>query len=79
MFLLLNYQILRGVHDCAIKVVDFKPLAPHSCGFESGQRLCILSCKEVIQLAFRMSVVLLWCLFMPEIMYGKASEVFFNQ
>jgi hypothetical protein len=62
-----------------IKVVDFKPLAPHRCGFESQQDLWILSCEEVIQLAYGMSVVLLRCQFMPEIMQERAPEVFLHQ
>jgi hypothetical protein len=35
--------LFRGVHGGVAKVVDFKPLAPHRCGFESYQRLWILS------------------------------------
>jgi hypothetical protein len=62
-----------------VKVVDLKPLAPHSCGFESQQELRILSCEEAIQLANEMSVVLLRCPFMPEIMHGRAHEVFLHQ
>jgi hypothetical protein len=34
----------RGVRGRVVKVVDFKPLAPHRCGFESRQGLWILSC-----------------------------------
>jgi hypothetical protein len=62
-----------------VKVVDFKPLAPHRCGFESRQGLWILSCEEAIQLAYGTSVVLLRCLFVPEIMHGRAPEVFLHQ
>jgi hypothetical protein len=54
------------------KVVDFKPLAPNHCGFESKQGLRIRSCEEAIQLAYRTSVVLLKCMFVPEIMCGRA-------
>jgi hypothetical protein len=62
-----------------VKVVNFKSLAPHSCGFESRQGLWILSCEEAIQLANGTSVVLLRCLFVPEIMHRRAFEVFLNQ
>jgi hypothetical protein len=55
------------------------PLAPHRCGFESRQGLWILSCEEAIQLAYGTSVVLLRCPFVPEIMHGKAPEVFLHQ
>jgi hypothetical protein len=48
-----------SVHGQVIKVIDFKPLAPRCCGFESWQGLWILSCGEAIQLAYRTSVVLL--------------------
>jgi hypothetical protein len=34
------------VRGRVVKVVDFKPLAPHRCGFESRQGLLILSCEE---------------------------------
>jgi hypothetical protein len=68
---------LRGVRGRVVKVVDFKPLAPHRCGFES--RLWILSCEEAIQLAYGTSVVILRCPFVPEIMHGRAPEVFLHQ
>jgi hypothetical protein len=83
----LNHQILvfcltqisiRGVRGRVVKVVDYKSLAPHRCGLESRQGLWILSCKEAIQLAYGTSVVLLRCPFMPEIMHGRASEVFLH-
>jgi hypothetical protein len=61
-----------------LKDVDFKPLAPHGFGFESRQRLWILSCEEAIQLAYGMSVVLLSSQFMPEIMHKGAPEVFLH-
>jgi hypothetical protein len=62
-----------------IEVVDFKPLVPHRCGFESRQGLWILLCEEAIQLAYGTSVVLLRCPFVPEIMHGRAPEVFLHQ
>jgi hypothetical protein len=61
------------------KVVDFKPLVPHHCGFESRQGLWILTCDEAIQLAYGTSVILLRCPFVPEIMHGRATEVFLHQ
>jgi hypothetical protein len=61
------------------KINNFKLLAPHRCGFESRQGLCILSCEEAIQLAYGKSVVLLRCPFVPEIMHGGAPEVFLHQ
>jgi hypothetical protein len=62
-----------------VKVVDFKPLAPQCCGFESQQGIWILSCGEAIQLAYGTLVVLLKCLFVPEILHERAPEVFLHQ
>jgi hypothetical protein len=62
-----------------VKVVDFKPLVDHCYGFESRQGLWILSYEEAIQLAYGTSVVLLRCPLMPEIMHGRAPEVFLHQ
>jgi hypothetical protein len=62
-----------------VKVVDFKPLVPHLWGLESRQGLWILSCKEAIQLAYGKSEVLLRYSFVPEIMHGRAPEVFLHQ
>jgi hypothetical protein len=61
-----------------MKVVVFKLLVNHCCGFESRQGLWFLSCEEAIQLAYRTSVVLLIdrCLFVSEIMHRGALEVF---
>jgi hypothetical protein len=59
-----------------VKFVDYKPLASHRCGFESRQGLWILSSEEAIQLAYGTSAVLLRCPFVPEIMHGRAPEVF---
>jgi hypothetical protein len=39
----------------------------------------ILSCEEAFQLAFGTSMVLLRCLFVPEIMREEAPEVFLHQ
>jgi hypothetical protein len=75
----MNIVTHEGVRDRVVKVVDFKPLAPHRCGFESRQGLWILSCEEAIQLAYGTSVVLLRCPFVPEIMHGSAHEVFFYE
>jgi hypothetical protein len=54
-------------------------IAPHLCGFESRQGIWILSCEEAIQLAYGTSVVLLRYPFVPEIMHGRAHEVFLHQ
>jgi hypothetical protein len=62
-----------------VKVDDFKPLASHHCGFESRKGLWILSCEEAIKLFYRTAVVLLRCPFVPEIMHGRAFEVFLHQ
>jgi hypothetical protein len=62
-----------------VKVVYFKPLAPHRCGFESLHELSILSCEEAIKLAYGTSVVLLRYPFMPELMLGRAPEIFLRQ
>jgi hypothetical protein len=45
-------HVQMGVRGQVLKVVDFKPLAPHRCGFESLQGLWILSCEEAIKLAY---------------------------
>jgi hypothetical protein len=68
-----------GVRGRVVKVVDFKQLVPHRCGIESRHGLWILSCEEAIQLAYGTSVVLLRCPFVPEIMHGRAPEVFLLQ
>jgi hypothetical protein len=62
-----------------VKVVDFKPLAPYRCGFESLQGLWILSCEQAIQLAYGTLVVLLRFPYLPEIMHGRAPEVFLHK
>jgi hypothetical protein len=62
-----------------VKVVDFKPLAPHHCGYKSLQGLWILSCEQALKLAYGMLIVLLGCLFMPEIIKGRAPEVYLCQ
>ena len=64
--------------DVYCQVVDFQSLTPHHCWFKSHQGLLILSCEEAIQLAFRKSVVLLRCLFVPEMMHRGAPEVFLH-
>jgi hypothetical protein len=69
----------RGVRGRVIKVVDFKPLAPYRCGFESLQGLWILLSEEATQLAYGTSVILLRCPFVPEIMHRRAPEVFLHQ
>jgi hypothetical protein len=76
---ILGTTTLGGICGRVVKVIDFIPLAPHRCGFESRQGLWILSCEEAIQLVYGMSVVLLRCPFMPEIMHGRAAEVFLHQ
>jgi hypothetical protein len=73
------HSLFRGVCDRVIKVVNFKPLAPHLWGLESRQGLSILSCEEAIQLAYGKSEVLLKYSFVPEIMHGGAPEVFLHQ
>jgi hypothetical protein len=50
------HHITRGVRARLVKVVDFKPLALHCCGFESRQELWILSGEENIQLDYETSV-----------------------
>jgi hypothetical protein len=75
----MSLSIIMGVYSGVVTVVDFKPLAPYRCGFESRKGLWILSCEEAIHLAYGMSVVLLRCQFVPEIMHGRAPEVFLQQ
>jgi hypothetical protein len=53
---------------------------PSPLWFESLQGRWILSCEEAIQLALGTSVVLLRCLFVPDMMHGRAlDEVFLHQ
>ena len=56
-----------------VRVVDLESHAPFHCGFESLQGPGV-GCEEAIQLAYRMSVILLRCPLVPEIMYGGASS-----
>jgi hypothetical protein len=42
-YIYLNCQL--GIHGRVVKVVYFKPLAPHCCGCDSRKGLFILSCK----------------------------------
>jgi hypothetical protein len=67
LWLLLCYY--GGICGKVIEVVDTKALAPRHWGFYSHHGFWILSCEEAIQLVYRTSMVLVWCLFMPEI-YG---------
>ena len=67
---------LWGIPGRVVRVVDFKSLAAYRCGFESHHGLWILPCEKAIQLAYRMSAVLLRCQLAPEIMQGEAPEVF---
>ena len=53
-----------GVRARVFKVVDFRPLAPYRCEFESRQGLWIISCEEAIKLAYGTSEVLLMCPFL---------------
>jgi hypothetical protein len=53
------------VEASVIKVIDFKPFAPHRCGFESWQGLWNIAFEEAIQLAYGTSVVLPRCPFLP--------------
>jgi hypothetical protein len=62
-----------------VKVVDFKPLAPHCCKVRFPTGTWIFSCEEAVQLAYGMSMVLFRCPFVPEIMHRRASEVFLHQ
>jgi hypothetical protein len=63
-----------------VKVVDFKPLAPHCCGFKTKRDFGFFHVRKLrIQLAYGTSVVLLRCPFVSEIMHGGASEVFLHQ
>ena len=61
----LNY-IYVGFCGKVVRVVDLESLAPCCWGLESRQSLLILSCEEAIQLAYRMLMVLLRCLLVPE-------------
>jgi hypothetical protein len=56
-----------------VKVVGFKLLGSHRCGFEFQQGLWIITCKQAIQLAFGTLVVLHRFPFVPEIMHRRSS------
>ena len=59
----------------------FTNKSPQRCWFESHQGFWILSCGEVIHLAYRTTVVLLMirCPLVHEIMHEGAHEVFGHQ
>jgi hypothetical protein len=73
------YVEVWGVLIRVVKVVYFKPLAPHRCGFESRQEMMIILCKEGIQLANETPVLQPRCPFVPEMLHGRAPEVFLRQ
>jgi hypothetical protein len=74
-----NLKKIQGVRGQVVKVVEFKLLAAHRCGFVSRQRLWILSCEKAIQLAYGTSAVLIRCPFLPEITHEGAPEVFLHE
>jgi hypothetical protein len=45
-------------------------------GLNPDRDFWVLSCEEAIQLAYRKSMVLLRCLFVPEIVHRMAPQVF---
>ena len=70
-----NYRTVHetycgGIRGWVDRVLDLKSLAPHCCGFESHQRLLILSFDEAIQLVYGRSVVLPMCPLISEILQG---------
>ena len=72
--------ILRGVHGHVVRFIDFDSLATHHGWFESPKGFYILLCEEVIQLhvAYRMSVVLLSCLLILEILHEVEPRRFIS-
>jgi hypothetical protein len=68
-----------GVLGRVVKLVDFKPLSPYRCEIESEQGVWILSFEDAIQQTYGTSMVLPRCPFVPEIMHGRAPEVFRHQ
>jgi hypothetical protein len=54
-------------------------LSPLDVGSNPARDFWILSCEETIQLGYWMLVVLLGCLFVPEIMYIGTCKVFIHQ
>jgi hypothetical protein len=56
------------------EVVNFRSLASHRFDFEFHRNFWILSCEEVIQLAYGMLVVILRYPFLLEILFGKAPS-----
>ena len=62
-----------------VRDVEFESLAPHRCGFESRQRHWILQSEEVIQLAYRTSVVLFICPLVPKIMHARLKSSATNE
>jgi hypothetical protein len=73
-----NTYMQRGVRCRLVKVVDFKSLAPSPLWFQF-RKATLDSFKEAIQLAYGTSVVLLRCPFGPEIMHGRAPELFLHR
>jgi hypothetical protein len=56
--------------DRVVKVVDFKPLAPHLCGFDRDFGFFLVR---------KISVVLLRRPFVPKTVHRRALEVFLHQ
>jgi hypothetical protein len=50
--------------------------SPAAVGLNPNRDFFILSCETAIQLAYGTSSILLRCPFVPEIMHGRAPEVF---
>ena len=61
-----------------VRVVDLESLVPHCRDFESRQGLCILSCEEVIQLAYGTSMILLRWPLVLEIHRGAPEKSPYN-
>jgi hypothetical protein len=74
-------MVMKTICFCSqvVKVFDFFKHFPLTAMSSSQQGLWILSCVETIHLAYGTLVVLLGCLFVPEVMHGKAPEVFLHQ
>jgi hypothetical protein len=62
-----------------LKLLTSNHLTLTTVGLNPYRKFWLLSCEEAIQLTYGTSVVLLRYPFVPEIMHGRAPEVFLHQ
>jgi hypothetical protein len=66
---------LKGVHGQVVKVGDYKPLTLTNVGLNPARNLAFFHEGKLIQLVYKMMVVLLRCSCVPEIMHIGAPVV----